>query len=173
MAVPTTLHIGRPCMQCTRPRPRALGGGGGGRTAVQGGVTPTGARGGGGHVRVCYAVLLHVRPVAPLCAALHNACRAAPHRGAHRMRCAARHYSVHCAAPCVPCHTALCVQCRTALCCPPPLCLVHVSTGWRVRWVWCLRSQPPQPTSAPSPLEGRWVCCTSCTPAAAHVPQPL
>ena len=111
----------------------------------RGGVTPT--RGGGGsHVlpravsycSVCAVLHCSVRH-RTMCAVLH---RTVLRTTLHRMRCAARHCSVHCAAGCVPCQTALCVQCRIALCCPPPMCLVHVRSGWRVRCVWCLRSQP-------------------------------
>ena len=151
MAVPTTLHIRRPCMRCTpRPRPRAGGGGGAGHTAV-----PWAGRGGGSLLQVgggaptCVCAV----PYCSVCAVLHRSVLHRTMRAVlyhtvlrttlHCMRCAARHCPVHYAAPFAPCHTALCVQCRTALCCPPPLCLVHVSTGWRVWWVSCLRSQPP------------------------------
>ena len=86
-------------------------------------------------MHVCYAALLRVHRDAPLYAARHNVCLASPHR------------AVHYTAPHALCCTALlcapCALCRTALCCPPPLCLVHVSIGGRVRWVWWLRSQPP------------------------------
>ena len=55
MAVPTTLHIGRPCMPCTPGRVRGLGGGGAGlspchRPGVEGGgrAGEEGGEGGGG-----------------------------------------------------------------------------------------------------------------------------
>ena len=58
-------------------------------------------------MRVCCAVLLLVRCVAPLYAALHNACRATPH-------CAA-HYT----APHALCCTALLCALRCTLCAVP------------------------------------------------------
>ena len=142
--------------------------------------------GGGAPTRMC--AVPHCSVCAPLQrSVLHSTMRAVLHRTVlrttlHRMRCA-RHYSVHCAAPCASCHTALCVQFRTALCCPPPLCLVHVSTGWRVWWAWCLCSQPlPRHLSrdnggaalaAPRPLHTYRSRCSPRFAAAMTLSQPL
>ena len=112
MAVPTTLHIGRPCMLCAPSRRRGLGGagsptcrgwggeGGGGR------VGEGGREGGALHCTMC--ALPHC---IVLCTALHCVCCAA----LHGARCTAR--------CCAMLYTALRVLCYTARC-GAPLCFV-------------------------------------------------
>ena len=96
-----------------------------------------------------------------MCAVLH---RIVLRTTLHRMCCAAR----HCSAPCAPCHTALCVVPHYTVLSPTP-----VSRARQHRVEGTVGLVHAQPTSAPSPLEGRWRCRTTCTQAATHVLQPL
>ena len=135
MAVPTTLHIGRPCMRCT-PRPclRALGGGGQAAPPCpgQGGGGPLLQGGGGSHGgwlrrhqthRTLHPVLTCRRhrgggqhSAVRHCthsAALHTQCGVARHtqqcRAAQHMRCSVVRSTVRCS-------TARIVQCSTEQC---------------------------------------------------------
>ena len=163
MAVPTTLHIGRPCMLRAPSRRRGLGGGQARRRAAgwagRGVVGGWGGREGGGRTTlhyVCCATLhcaAHCTTLRVLCraarCALHCTVRAALHGAVLcctlRFACCATLLSAaHRSALCVTCCTAPCVlRCsvqsvarRTAhVCCAPLHCVCWVVPLHTVRAV--------------------------------------
>ena len=159
-------------MRCT-PRPRRRGGVGTPHRCAPGREAGHSCRGGGVLSHAC--VLCRTSPCVPCCttfAALHNACRAAAHAAAHytaphALCCTALLCSLHCTL-CTMQHRSVCALPHRTMLCPTP-----VPHARQHRVEGTLGLVPAQPTSAPSPLEGRWGCCTSCICAATHVPHSL
>ena len=187
MAVPTTLHIGRPCMQCTRPRPRALGGGGGRPHRRAGrGHSYRGAGGGGG---TCVCAM----PYCSMCALLHRSVlhctmRAVLHRTAVHTACVVLHGTTLCTALRPVCRaTPPCVYSAALHCAVPHPCASCTSAqgGGYGGFGACaanLRSQPPPhhlsrddgcaAPVAPRPLRTYHSRCSPCF-AAAMTSRPL